>query len=328
MADEGASNSPPSYDESTGVGGKGKTDDDMTQKLSMVGDQAPKLVGVVNDSMQGVADSLEKLRKNTAKSNKACRPSVSMRLHELETFLIEVIRKGRSYCAACKDLGEYASDDEVIGEIYTDLDLSQLGELNDFLEEIDDYLQICETRFKRVTTAGAEAKKEARQAGSEFEGKMDKARDRQRRERIAAGVIGAVGGGLTAGGAILTFFNPPAGIALMMAGVATGSAAVGLTVDAGFSQAQIDIFSDACEYIIKLDANLETAMNTAKDMRQEIDDIKESGKGIDKLKKKAKQANKGEIAVKRLKYPLKGLKGKMGELCTRSTKLIDKLEKL
>ena len=323
--------SPPTYEESTDGGKDGKKvnkDDNIMEKLSSVGNQAPKLVAAVNDSVQGTADALEKLRKNIAESVKHCSPSISMRLTELQTFLEEVVRKCHSYCDACKDLGDYGSDEELIKGISEDLDMGQFDELKDYLEEIEEFLVICEDRFRRYETAGEAAKKEVKGAADEFEKKRDAAMESQRKERIAAGVVGTIGGGLTGGGALLTFFNPPAGIAMMMAGVATGAGAAGLTIDAGYTQAQIDIFNHACRSVIALNSNLAVAMRTAEDMRENIYKIKTAGVGIEQLKSKTKRAEGGGIELKRLKAPLRGIKRKMGQLSNESTRLMDKLDKL
>ena len=120
------SEAPPSYSDS----------------IKNIGEQAPKLVSIVQDSIKQVTESLEKVKKLIGESVDVSSPEVSMRLEELRTFLGDVVLKGRSYCKGCKDLGEYASDQDLIGEICTDLDNGNLTELKDFLVEIDEHLKV------------------------------------------------------------------------------------------------------------------------------------------------------------------------------------------
>ena len=288
--------------------------------LKTLGDQAPKLVCLINDSVKKATDSLENLRKDITESAKHCSPTVSMRLVELRTFLEDVMRKCYSYCDACKDLGEYGSDGELIQAILEDLELGKFTELNDFLNEIKDHLYICETRFERHKVAGEIAKKEVKQAGEEFERKGDEAMGKEKYERMIVHGVGTVGAGLTAIGAFTTFFAPPAGIAIMIAGVATGGIVAGLTVEAGYTQAQIEIFSHACRSVINLGFNLAEAMRTAEDMREGIYRLKTAGTGIERLQ--------SATYTKRLKVPLKGLGKKMGQLSKESSKLMEKLDRI
>lgn len=318
---------PPSYSDSTD-GGSDSKKDNILEKLSAMGNQAPKLVSVVNHSVEGVADSLEKLRRNTAESVKHRSPTVCMQLMQLQTFLEDVVRKCQSYCDACKDVGDYGSDEELIKEIMEDLESGKFNEINDFLDEIKDLLSICETRFERYKTSGESATTAMKEAGQEFEKERGKSVGSQKKERIVGSVVGGLGAGATAGGVLLTFFNPPAGIALIIAGVAAGSAAVGLTIDAGYTQAEIDIFNQACLCVIDLNSNLASAMRTAEDMREKIYKIKTAGPGIDRLESKSKAAQEGKLATKKLKAPLRRVKAKMGQLRDESTKLLERLENL
>lgn len=296
------------------------SENNFTQTLSFLADQAKSLINSAILSLQDIADFSEKLRKNLATEGKACRPSVSMKLGELQTFLADVIRKGRSYCDACKDLGAYGSDEEVISEIRSDLEKGQFNELNDFLDEIDIYLEVCATRFARVADASETAQKETR--STSFETKMDELVSGQKKKLRASLVFRGAAGNLTSAGTILTVLCPPVGIVAIMAGVAAGAAAEGLSIDAGFSKVQIEIYTDACKSICQIDSGLTTALKIIGHMRRRIIDVKESGSGIGRLKDKAKKET-----PKKLIIPLKGLKNKMSELYDSSTDLLQKLDR-
>ena len=299
---------------------EGKDGDSILETLSAVGEQAVMLVSLINNSVKETTDSLESLRKNITESAQHCSPAVSMRLIELQKFLEDVVRKCYSYCDACNDLGEYGSKDELIQAILEDLELGQFMELKDFLDEIEIHLKTCETRFKRHKVAGEIAKKAVNQAGEEFERKKDQTVGKQMYERMIVHVVGTVGGGLTAAGAVTTFFAPPAGITTMIASVVSGGFAAGLTVEAGYTQAQIDIFNHACRSVIDLDSKLAEAMRIAEDMHEGIYRLKTAGTGIDRLQ--------SATNTKELKVPLKGLGKKMGQLSKESSKLMDKLDKI
>ena len=318
---------PPSYGEATDGARDGGSDskegDNILEKLSSMGNQAPELVSAVNNSVEGVADSLEKLRRNTTES-----VTVSKQLMKLQTFLEDVVRKCQSYCDACKDVGDYGSDEELIKEIIEELESGKFDEMKDFLDEIKDLLSTCETRFERYETSGESATTAIKEAGQYFEKKRDKSMGFQRKERVGGGAVGVLGAGATAGGVLLTFFNPPAGIALIITGVAAGSTAVGLTIEAECTQAEIDIFNQACLCVIDLNSNMAMAVRTAKDMREKINEIITAGLGINKLESKFKRAQEGKMATKKLKTPLRRLKAKMGQLSDESTKLLKRLEDL
>ena len=303
---------PPSYSDG---------DEDVSQKLDKIAEHAPKLAGLVHDSMERVTKSLEDCRKAVAEDLGACSPTVAMRINELHTFLLDVVRKGRSYCKACKDLGELGSDDTLIKDIINDLENGNVEELRDFLEELDDCLKVCETRFERVEKAGEAAKSETRKVGREFEKKEGEYAERERGERIGAKVTGAVGGGVIAVGAATTFLFPPAGIAMILFGVGTSAAAYGVSTSAGFTQKQREIFNQAGQAVINLDNNLVKAMEIINDMRQEIEDLEESQHGgIQQLKRLLKQSAR----IKRIYRALDNLKRNMHSLFERSNKYISK----
>ena len=296
-------------------------------------DKAPALIGDIIDSMLGVVDSLKKVRNIT--EYETCSPSVSMRLGELQRFMMEVIHKGRSYCDGCRDLGKYASDEKLIKKIDSDLRNGKLDELNLYLYEIEDYLKICETRFTRVTDAGESARKEIREAGEDFEPKMDKALVAQKRKAMATDFLGNAATFFARSGVILTCFSPPAGIATIMAGIIGSVAGGSLGIDAKFSRNQTEIYTNACRSVIKLDRGLYEAMTIVDRMHQQIDDIKDSGMGINKIKKKRyntrkfkKEAEEIKSAAERLCTHLRELKEKMGTMCESSTTLIKKLDQL
>lgn len=292
--------------------------------------KAPALIGDIIDSMLGVVDSLKKVRNIT--EYKTCSPSVSERLGELQTFMMEVIHKGRSYCDACRDLGEYASDEELIRNINSDLQNGKLDELDGYLYEIEDYLKICETRFTQVTNAGENARKEIIEAGKDFEPKMDKALVAQKKKVMATGIVGSAAAVCASTGAMLTFFYPPAGITAIMLGIVGGGAGGSLGIHAGFSKDQIEIYTNACLSVIELDRGLNKAMTIVKGMHQQIDDIIESGMGINRMKEKRYNIGKPKqeteeikFAAERLCTPLRKLMEKMGTVSKSSTKLIEKL---
>ena len=273
------SEAPPSYSDS----------------IKNIGEQAPKLVSIVQDSIKQVTESLEKVKKLIGESVDVSSPEVSMRLEELRTFLGNVVLKGRSYCKGCKDLGEYASDQDLIGEICTDLDNGNLTELKDFLVEIDEYLKVCETRFERVDKASSTAKKETREAGGKFEELKNNAVDKLRKEHIAVGVLATAGGGAQGGGAMLSFLSPQAGLLTMFVGIGSQVAAAGLLIDAGYTEKQAKIFAKACKVTIDLDKDLGKVMHIVDDMRSQISDIKESASGIDRLKAKTADAERKQL---------------------------------
>ena len=116
------------------------------------------------------------------------------------------------------------------------MDDLESGQLDDYLEEIKDYLFVCEERFERQDNAGNAAKKEVDEAGFDFEKKKEVSWRVQIGGRIAAVVAGTAGAGLIASGVITTLFIPPVGVALISTGVVGSAAAAGLTTGAGYTQ--------------------------------------------------------------------------------------------
>lgn len=296
-------------------------------------DKAPALIGDIIDSMLGVVESLKTVRNIT--DYETCSPSVSMRLGELQRFMMEVIHKGRSYCDGCRDLGKYASNEKLIKKIESDIKNGELDELNWYLYEIENYLKICETRFTQVTDAGENAKKKMREAGNDFEPKRDKALVAQKRKAMAADFVGSAAALCARSGAILTCFFPPAGITTFMAGILGGVAIGSLGIDAKFSKNQLEICANACRSVIELDKSLTGAMIILGSTHQRINDIKDCGRKINETKKKRyhtrnskKEVEEIKSFAERLCTPLRELKEKMGTMCDSSTKLIEKLDQL
>ena len=315
----GYQSQPPSYDKS----GRG----DVLQMLSSVVDEAPKLIQLIKKSVQSVADALGKLKKVIAESSRHCKPSISMKLTELQTYLLEVVHKCHSYCEACKELGEYGSDEEVIAEIMEELDLKKFDELNDFLEEIDSHLELCETRFTRYKTAGTATKKAIDEAAHNFESKSVEAGDKLKMEKAVAGATWKTGAGLAVAGARFFIINPPASLAMILGGVATGAVAAGISIAAGFTQVQVDIYNEACTSIIKLNDDLATVIRTANEMRERIYKIKTSKRGgVDELKSKTKEAEKQKYTISKLIKILNEMKVKMSKLIIDSDELMKKLK--
>lgn len=286
--------------------------------LQVLIDMAPSLIGGISTSMIGVVESFKKVRNEC----QICRsPSVSMRIEELKKFMMEVVRKGRSYCDACTDLGEYASDEELIKEMDSDLKIGKLDELNEFLLEIKDYLKICETRFTRVTDDGENARKEIRKIGKDFEPKKDEALVQNRNfEAMATGFVGSAAAVCASAGPILTYFSPPASIAVIMIGIFNSGAGGSLGIDAGFSKDQIEIYTNACKSVIKLDCGLSNNFKAMGIVRKQIDDIRIGIK--EKSKKSEREIEEIRSATNRLRTPLRELKEKMGIVCESSTELI------
>ena len=213
------------------------------EALLRVSHKTPELVSLISDPVHGTADALEKFRKNIHETSRYCSPSVSMQLTEQKIVLEDVLRKCYTYCDACRDLGDFGSDKDIIKDIMENLEVGKFDELKDYLEEIDDLLTVLESRSKRITTI----------------------KD-------------------------------------------------GITIDAGYTQAQIAIFNDACQAVTHLHLALEKAMKITKEMH---DTISIPGLEGDK-KSKAKSINEG----------IKSIQTKMGQLRDESNKLIMRLDKL
>ena len=283
-------------------------------------DKASTLVSLVNDSMLLAASSLEKLKKYIAEESKCCSPTITSKLSELESFLEDVLRKCHSYCDACKDLGDYGSDKDVIKSITDEINSDKFDKVQEFIDKLHELVQICETRLQRCADAESAAKKEFAKRVEEFQRKSDEAMASHRKNMIASGVTGSTAEGLKVVGAFLIFFSPPAGILTMFAAIAAGAAATGITIDAGYTQAQIEIFNEACQAVINLGSKLNEAMKVAKDMGEKIHSIKTSGFGIDRLKKSVENGKS-----KKIELILPRLEKKMLQLSRDSTDLDRKL---
>ena len=268
------------------------------EALLRVSHKTPELVSLISDSVHGVADALEKLRKNIQETSTYCSPSVSMPLTELQIVLEDVLRKCYTYCEACKDLGDYGSDKEIIKDIMENLEVGKFDELKDYLEEIDDLLTVLESHFKRITTT-----KDVAKAGKEFE-------KQGHLGYVSTATVGVQSCFPVAGAGILLFSSP--------AGILAGDSAMGITIDAGYTQAQIAIFNDACQAVTHLDLALEKGMKITKEMHETIYKIKHIP-GLGGVKKsKAKSINER----------IKSIQTKMGQLRDESNKLIMRLDKL
>ena len=317
----GHQSQPPPYDKT------GRDDDDLLQIFSAVVNEAQKLIILIEHSVESVVNALGKLGMVIAESSRHCTPSISMKFTELQTYLLEVVHKCHSYCEACKELGECGSDEEVIAEIMEELNLEKFDELNDFLEEIGNHLELCETRFTRYETAGTDTKKAVDEAAQNFESKSVKAGDKLKIEKAIAGATLTAGAGLAAAGARFLIY-PPASLAMILGGVATGAVAAGISIAAGFTQVQVNIYNEACTSIIKLNADLATVIRIANNMREHIHKIKTSKRGgIDELKSKTKEAEKQRYRISKLIKILNEMKVKMSKLIDDSDKLMKTLEK-
>ena len=293
-----------------------ESDKKSVMELVSAVDKASMLVSLVNDSMLRAASSLEKLKKNIVEESKCCSPTIISKLNELKSLLEDVLRKCHTYCDACKDLGDYGSDEDVIKSITDEIKSDKFDKVQDFIGELHRFVQICETRLQRCTDAESAAKKEFASGGEEFQRKRDEAMASQRKNTIASGVTGSTAEGVKVVGAFLTFFSPPAGILAMFAAIATGATATGITIDAGYTQAQIAIFNDACQAVINLDSNLNEAMKIAKDMGEKIYSTTTSGFGIDGLEKSFENGKS-----KKIEHVLPRLKEKMLQISRDSTDL-------
>ena len=202
------------------------------------------------------------------------------------------------------------------------MDDLESGQLDDYLEEIKDYLFVCEERFERQENAGSAATKKIEEAGFAFEKKKEVSRHFQTRVGIVAAATGTAGVGLIASGVITTFFIPPVGVVLINTGVVGSAAAAGLTTGAGYTQAQINIYINACRFVIDLDEKLKEAMSTAAGMREKIHRINTAGDGIGKLKKKAVEEN---AKMENIKYTLQRVQKKMSKLSEDSTEIMKEL---
>ena len=296
------SGDPPSYSEASGENAI------TNQCLNSLGGKAPALISTVDESMH---NTLKEIRQDIAKVTNA---SVSMKLRELEGFLSNIICKGRLFCEACRNLGEYASKVTLINKIITDLRKGQRGELNNFLYEIGKHLDYCEACFEYASKATEEAKDRTRQAGEEV-GKKKK----------VAGVVTGVGvAGVAAGiaatataGTVLTILIPPVGIGVLVGGFA--ASALGVAVP-GLSAKQYRTFKEACDCIIRLDAGLTEVTIIIKSMQKSIEDVKNTPMGYKKLMEKA-EATK----IRKLTFSVNHLKDSMWELYEESNMLLEKL---
>ena len=314
MAEQAANSqdSPPTYSEAA--------EDCYVNTIERIGDNATNtIVSDVGKSLREASEALKQFRQELAKVDKKCDPSISMLLRDLETFVAAVLRESRSFVKACRDLAKYASSENVLENVLTDLRNGHFDEVEDFLDEFAEYLDYCETCFNKVYEANNVASKLIHQTGGY-----------KRKE------TGTKAGESDDDEADPYVFKSPGFIQIL----SDTYKKLIRSISEKLELTSINVG----ECLKLLDKDLKGVMHSMKHMRKEIETAREHPEGYDGLmKKKEKAANKckeiskvrektGRLkekkrdAAKKLEKPLMILKERMSKMLMECNALLEKLQ--
>ena len=241
---------------------------------------------------------------------------VDEELRDLEVLLNAALVKGRSYISTCRDMADFAADDELVEAIKADVMSGGTNELREFFEVMEEHWQDCEKQLNEFNSSFRDAIGKAESKTKHYHKEATKSRasrDKAVTEVTTHSAIATVGFGVAA-----MSLGP---------GTVLFSIVVGITSVKNATKAVLDGFNAQ-----KLKGVAEEAEKCAtclhgylSDAKEQVDNVEGAMTGVRSALDRLNRRREKDGSKKMIETLLKQLNKKMKEIASKAEESLQSL---